>query len=117
MNCIECQENVVANLEGALDPGTAAEFQNHLAGCPACQGEHTKMAECTNGSSHTAKPRRTRPSARRHGSHSAAASRSAFGRDDAAGLAAWALGCGAATAAIVLAALLISPRPRPTPLK
>lgn len=45
MNCIECQENVVAHLEGVLDPGQAAEFQNHLAGCPACRGEHTQMAE------------------------------------------------------------------------
>ena len=111
MNCIECQENLVAHLEGVLDPSQAAEFQNHLAGCPACRGEQTKMAELH----------------QRLEAHGETASRVALGpavmgrirRQQAEapstvtalpGWLRWALGCGAATAAIALAVLLLSPR-------
>jgi hypothetical protein len=37
MNCVDCQENLVANLEGMLDPQTAADCRRHLENCPACQ--------------------------------------------------------------------------------
>jgi hypothetical protein len=37
MNCDDCQENLVANLEGVLDPQTAADCRRHVEGCPACK--------------------------------------------------------------------------------
>jgi len=111
MNCIECQENLVAHLERVLDPDQAAECQNHLAGCPACRGEQANMTELR----------------QRLEAHGETASRVALGpavmgrirRQQAEtpssvtalpGWVRWALGCAAATAAIVLAALLISPK-------
>jgi hypothetical protein len=111
MNCIECQATLVSHLEGVLDPGRIVEFQNHLAGCPACQGEQTKMAELR----------------QRLITHGQTASQVALGpavmgrirRQQAeapstgtalSGWLRWALGCGAATAAVALAVLLIFPK-------
>lgn len=108
---IECQENLVADLEGVLDPGQVAEIQSHLAGCPACRGERTKMAELR----------------QRLDAHGATASRVALGPvvmgrirrqqvqspstvTTLPGWLRWALGCGAATGAIVLTALLTLPK-------
>jgi len=110
MNCVECQENLVADLDGILDPGNAAEFENHLIGCPACQTEQLKMTELH----------------QRLVTHGETASRVALGpavmgrirRQQAEAPSAvtplsrwlrWALGCGAATVTIVLAVLLLSP--------
>ena len=39
MNCTNCQEQLAAYCEGLLDPATAAETHEHLAGCDACRGE------------------------------------------------------------------------------
>ena len=44
MNCLECQENLVACLEHALEPQTAAECQRHLADCPACRQQYDALA-------------------------------------------------------------------------
>ena len=37
MNCVDCQDNFAAFLEGMLDPQTAADCRQHLENCPACQ--------------------------------------------------------------------------------
>ena len=37
MNCFDCQENLVAFLEGMLDPQTAADCRQHLDDCPVCR--------------------------------------------------------------------------------
>ena len=111
MNCIECQETLVANLDGVLDPGRAVEFQNHLAGCPACQSEQIKIAELhqrlvTHGqtASHVALGPTVMGRIRRQQAE-APSTVTALSR-----WLRWALGCGAATAAIVLAVLLLSPK-------
>jgi outer membrane lipoprotein-sorting protein len=44
MNCLECQENLVACVEHALDPQTAAACQRHLADCPACRQQYDAIA-------------------------------------------------------------------------
>ena len=44
MNCLECQENLVACVEQALDPQTAAACQRHLADCPSCRQQYDAIA-------------------------------------------------------------------------
>jgi hypothetical protein len=44
MNCLECQENLVAYVEHLLDPQTAAACQCHLADCPACRQQRDAIA-------------------------------------------------------------------------
>ncbi len=44
MNCIECQENLAAHLEGLLEPEQAQALQTHLETCPACQAEQQAFA-------------------------------------------------------------------------
>lgn len=110
MNCIECQDNLVANLEGVLAPQEAAAFQKHLAGCPACQSEQTKVVELhqrliTHGefAAHVALGPTVMGRIRREAE--APSTMSAFSR-----WLRWVLGCGAATTVIVLAVVLVSPR-------
>ena len=44
MNCIECQDNLVAFLEDALDAQEASGCQAHLAACPDCRRERDAIA-------------------------------------------------------------------------
>jgi outer membrane lipoprotein-sorting protein len=44
MNCTECQENLVAYLEGALPAPEAQTIEAHLQACPACSTELTEYA-------------------------------------------------------------------------
>jgi hypothetical protein len=39
MNCAECRDLMVAELEGALDAGRAGMVREHLAGCDACRAD------------------------------------------------------------------------------
>jgi outer membrane lipoprotein-sorting protein len=39
MNCSQCQEELVAYVEGLLDPAQAQRLEVHLADCPGCRSE------------------------------------------------------------------------------
>jgi hypothetical protein len=43
MNCAECLENMVACLEGLLEPEISRECQSHLESCAACQAEYAAL--------------------------------------------------------------------------
>ena len=43
MNCAECLENMVACLEGVLEPKPARELEAHLRTCSACQAEYAAL--------------------------------------------------------------------------
>ena len=43
MNCAECRENLVAWMEGLLDPEESLQCQTHLETCAACRAEHTAI--------------------------------------------------------------------------
>jgi hypothetical protein len=44
MNCAECRENLVACLEGLLEPEPSSECQAHLESCAACRSEYAALA-------------------------------------------------------------------------
>lgn len=44
MNCTECQENLVACIEGLLVPEEMSERQAHIGSCPECRAEYTAVA-------------------------------------------------------------------------
>jgi anti-sigma factor RsiW len=48
MNCNELVELVTAYLEGALDPGARARFEEHLHGCDGC-GNYLQQFRTTVG--------------------------------------------------------------------
>jgi outer membrane lipoprotein-sorting protein len=43
MNCTECQENLVAGLEGLLRPEQTVQCRAHLESCPECRAEYAAM--------------------------------------------------------------------------
>jgi outer membrane lipoprotein-sorting protein len=43
MNCAECRENLVACVEGLLDPEESLQCQAHLETCAACRAEHAAI--------------------------------------------------------------------------
>jgi hypothetical protein len=43
MNCAECRENLVACLEGLLEPEQSRQCQAHLESCAACRAEHAAL--------------------------------------------------------------------------
>ena len=43
MNCAECRENLVACLEGLLEPEQTCQCQAHLESCEACRAEHAAL--------------------------------------------------------------------------
>jgi hypothetical protein len=47
MNCQACREEFAAHLEGLLDEIRQAQFDSHLAGCPACQAELQEVRQLT----------------------------------------------------------------------
>jgi predicted anti-sigma-YlaC factor YlaD len=108
MNCLECQENLVACVEHALDPQTAAACQRHLADCPACRQQHDAIARLqrqlvTHGESAArvslagpvmSRIRAAQPDARP-------------GHRSFAVLTRWLLGLGTAAAAVAVAAILV----------
>jgi hypothetical protein len=44
MNCTECRENLVAYVEGLLDPEDALRCRNHLQECEGCRAEHAAIS-------------------------------------------------------------------------
>ena len=44
MSCAECQDNLMALLEGLLEAEQALDCQAHLEGCAACRAEHEAIA-------------------------------------------------------------------------
>ena len=44
MNCSQCQEDLVAYVEGVLDDETAGTVASHLGQCPACGSEADRIA-------------------------------------------------------------------------
>jgi outer membrane lipoprotein-sorting protein len=44
MNCAECRDNLVALIEGLLDPEESLQCRNHLETCTACREEHASIA-------------------------------------------------------------------------
>jgi len=44
MNCLECQENLVAYLEGVLEEQASVGCREHLDACPACRQERDALA-------------------------------------------------------------------------
>jgi anti-sigma factor RsiW len=40
MNCTECQDDLVAFIEGLMDREAALECQSHLEVCAGCRAEH-----------------------------------------------------------------------------
>jgi hypothetical protein len=47
MNCQQCREELVAYLEGLLDPRTQEQIASHVAECPACQAEFQDVLQLT----------------------------------------------------------------------
>jgi hypothetical protein len=43
MNCAECRENLVACLEGLLEPERSTECQAHFESCAACRSEYAAL--------------------------------------------------------------------------
>ena len=43
MNCAECRENLIAVVEGLLDPAQSRECQAHLNTCAPCRAEHAAI--------------------------------------------------------------------------
>lgn len=43
MNCAECQDNLVARLEGLLDPELSRQCQAHLGSCAGCRAEYAAV--------------------------------------------------------------------------
>ena len=44
MNCAECRDNLVACIEGLLDPEETLQCRTHLEACAACRAEHAAIA-------------------------------------------------------------------------
>ena len=44
MNCTECRDNLVACIEGLLDPEETLQCRTHLEACAACRAEHAAIA-------------------------------------------------------------------------
>ena len=44
MNCNECQENLVAYVEGLLDQQQGRDVRAHVQGCPTCRAEAAEIA-------------------------------------------------------------------------
>jgi hypothetical protein len=45
MNCAECRDNLVACLEGLLEPELAGQCRAHLETCAACRAEHASFSQ------------------------------------------------------------------------
>jgi outer membrane lipoprotein-sorting protein len=44
MNCVECRDNLVACIEGLLDPEETLQCRTHLEACAACRAEYAAIA-------------------------------------------------------------------------
>lgn len=113
MNCTDCRAHAAAHLEHLLEPAVAAEFELHLATCPACREHVAASADlATRLAAHGARAGGVSVSpgvlARIHAERppvAAARPVALFTR--------WWMGAGAAAAAAVvllLSALLLAPR-------
>ena len=108
MNCLECQENLVACVEHALDPQTAADCQRHLADCPACRQQYDAIARLqrqlvTHGEAAASVALAGPVMSRIRAARSVALP----GRRPVAMLTRWLLGLGTAAAACAVAAILV----------
>jgi outer membrane lipoprotein-sorting protein len=108
MNCLECQDNLVACVEHALDPQTAADCQRHLADCPACRQQYDAIARLQRQLVTHGETAATVSLAGPVMSRIRSAQRAALpGRRPAAVLTRWLLGLGTAAAACAVAAILV----------